>query len=213
MKESRCREVELPQVPHLGEGAPWIHTVCLVLSLHLCPRCLWLRLATLLVLTPRALAGLAWLGLSLPLPSLHPLQPLAKNRVEGGAREGRGTLLPPRLSSVAALGFPVACRPLSCTAGTLESSGSEVAVYALSCPTECGILVSQSGIELTSPILESRFVTNGPPGKSPKYTDLQCTVQRILNPPPGSRHRTFSSPRSLSVSLLSQYSSQWQPLF
>ena len=34
-------------------------------------------------------------------------------------------------------------------------------------PMACGILVSQPGFELASPALEGRFLTTGPPGKSP----------------------------------------------
>ena len=37
----------------------------------------------------------------------------------------------------------------------------------LSCPTACGILVPQPGIEPSSPELEGGFLTTGPPGKSP----------------------------------------------
>ena len=39
----------------------------------------------------------------------------------------------------------------------------------LSCPTACGILVLQPGIEPMSPALEGRFLTTGPPGKSPSF--------------------------------------------
>ena len=43
---------------------------------------------------------------------------------------------------------------------------SLVAALGLSCPAACGILVPQSGIEPTSPALEGRFFTTGPPGRS-----------------------------------------------
>ena len=43
---------------------------------------------------------------------------------------------------------------------------SLVAAHRLSCPTVCGILVPWPGIEPTSPALEGRFLTTGPPGKS-----------------------------------------------
>ena len=38
--------------------------------------------------------------------------------------------------------------------------------HGLSCPTACGILVSQPGIEPTFPALAGGFLTPGPPGKS-----------------------------------------------
>ena len=34
-------------------------------------------------------------------------------------------------------------------------------------PVACGLLVSQPGAEFMSPALEGRFLTTGPPGKSP----------------------------------------------
>ena len=39
-------------------------------------------------------------------------------------------------------------------------------VCELSCPTTCGIIVPQSGIEPTSPGLQGEFLTTEPPGKS-----------------------------------------------
>ena len=44
---------------------------------------------------------------------------------------------------------------------------SLVLARRLSCPTACGILVPRPGIEPVSPALEDRFLTTGPPGKSP----------------------------------------------
>ena len=44
---------------------------------------------------------------------------------------------------------------------------SLVAAHRLSCPTACRILVPCPGIEPMSPALEGRFLTTGPPGKSP----------------------------------------------
>ena len=44
--------------------------------------------------------------------------------------------------------------------GTLASV---VAAPSLSCPTACGILVSQPRIKPTSPALEGRVLTTGPP--------------------------------------------------
>ena len=43
---------------------------------------------------------------------------------------------------------------------------SLVVVRGLSCPTARGILVPRPGIEPASPVLEGRFFTTGPPGKS-----------------------------------------------
>ena len=43
---------------------------------------------------------------------------------------------------------------------------SVVVAHGLSCPTACGILVSQPGIEPTFPALAGGFLTPGPPGKS-----------------------------------------------
>ena len=48
--------------------------------------------------------------------------------------------------------------------------GSVVAACGLSCSLACGILVPQPGIEPTSPILPSRFLTLGLPGKSPLHS-------------------------------------------
>ena len=121
----------------------------------------------------------AWLGLVCP-PSLHPLQPLEeKHGVNEGQREGRETLLPPRPFLWLRWVF-VACSLLSCATWAPESSGSVVAECGLSCPAECGVLVPQSGVGLTSPALESRFLTTGPPEKCPKDTHLKYTVQWIL---------------------------------
>ena len=43
--------------------------------------------------------------------------------------------------------------------------GSLDVVSGLNCPTACGILVPQPGIEPTSPTLQGGFLTTGPPGK------------------------------------------------
>ena len=47
-----------------------------------------------------------------------------------------------------------------------EGAGSAVVVHRLSRPVACGTLVPQPGIKPTSPALEGRFLTTGPPGKS-----------------------------------------------
>ena len=44
--------------------------------------------------------------------------------------------------------------------------GSVVVAHGLSCLEACGILVPRPGIKPTSPALEGRFLTTGPPGKS-----------------------------------------------
>ena len=49
---------------------------------------------------------------------------------------------------------------------SLRHVSSVVVVHRLSCPTVCGILVPQPGIEPVSPALEGGFFTSGPPGKS-----------------------------------------------
>ena len=38
--------------------------------------------------------------------------------------------------------------------------------WGLSCPMACEILVPRPGMESTSPALQGRFSTTGPPGKS-----------------------------------------------
>ena len=55
----------------------------------------------------------------------------------------------------------------SCGAWALECAGSVVAARGLSCSAACGILLLRPGIEPVSPALEGRFLTTGPPGKSP----------------------------------------------
>ena len=49
---------------------------------------------------------------------------------------------------------------------------SAVAVHGLSCPAACGILVPRPGIEPASPALEGGFLTTGPPGKSPMFSNF-----------------------------------------
>ena len=55
----------------------------------------------------------------------------------------------------------------SCGAQASEHMGSVVVACGLSCSLACGILVTWSGIEFTSPALVGRFLTTGQPGKSP----------------------------------------------
>ena len=49
---------------------------------------------------------------------------------------------------------------------SLRHTSSVVVARGLSCPAACGILVPWPGIKPTSPALEGRFFTTGPPGKS-----------------------------------------------
>ena len=44
----------------------------------------------------------------------------------------------------------------------------------LSCPTACGILVPQAGIEPTSPALEGRFLTTGPSRSEERRVGKEC---------------------------------------
>ena len=54
----------------------------------------------------------------------------------------------------------------SCGLWVPECTGSVVEVLELGCPAACGILVPWPRIEPSSPALEGRFLTTGPPGKS-----------------------------------------------
>ena len=73
-----------------------------------------------------------------------------------------------RLLQLRRVSSPVVAHGLQSTwAQQLQRMGSLVAARRVSCPTACGILVPQLGIEHTSPALEGRFLTTGPPGKSP----------------------------------------------
>ena len=89
----------------------------------------------------------------------------------GSQLQHAGSLLQHVRSFVVVCGlFIVACGLLSsCGAGALEHAGLVVAARRLSCFTACGILVPQPGIKPTSPALEGRFLTTGPPGKSPVF--------------------------------------------
>ena len=50
---------------------------------------------------------------------------------------------------------------------SLRCMGLVVVVLRLSCSMACEILVPQPGTEPMSPAWEGRFLTTGPPGKSP----------------------------------------------
>ena len=56
---------------------------------------------------------------------------------------------------------------LGCTDSPLVRSDLVVAARGLSCPRACRILVPQPGIKLSSPTLQGRFLTTGPPEKFP----------------------------------------------
>ena len=47
--------------------------------------------------------------------------------------------------------------------------GPVVAAHGLSCPSACGVLVPLPGIQPSPTALEGRFLTTGPPGKSPQW--------------------------------------------
>ena len=56
---------------------------------------------------------------------------------------------------------------------------SLVAAGSLCCPMGCGILVPQLGVKPMSPALEDRFLTTGPPGKSPRLTAILVLFANI----------------------------------
>ena len=72
-----------------------------------------------------------------------------------------GAWAPECVGSVAVWGLS------SCGVWAPECVGSLVAAHRLSCPAARGILVPWPGIKPASPALEGRFLTTGPPGKSP----------------------------------------------
>ena len=74
----------------------------------------------------------------------------------------RSSLQRAGFSLVVARGFSLS----SCGTWAPGCLGSVVVAYGLSCPSACGILVPQPGIELMSPALEGEFFTTGPWGKS-----------------------------------------------
>ena len=55
----------------------------------------------------------------------------------------------------------------SCRAMAPQCTGSGVVAHGPNCSAACGILVPGPGIEHVSPALAGKFLTNGPPGKSP----------------------------------------------
>ena len=72
-----------------------------------------------------------------------------------------------------------------CTGSLLQHMGCSLfAVCWLSCPMACGVLVPWLGIEPSSPALEGRFLTTGPPGKS---QEVICGIFNLLDDR-GKRH-------------------------
>ena len=69
----------------------------------------------------------------------------------------------------AALSLSRVVRGLSCGRHTLHCGvqASLLVAHRLSCPAAHGLLIPQPGIEPMCPALEDRFLTAGPPGKSP----------------------------------------------
>ena len=91
----------------------------------------------------------------------------AFSRQREGATPRCGDGLPIMVASLCCGAQAVECSGFSnCGSWALES-GSVVIAHHLSRPLTCGILVLQPGIKLVSPALTGRFLTTGPPGKSP----------------------------------------------
>ena len=65
-----------------------------------------------------------------------------------------------------AASFLVGHRPLAAE-HRLSSTNSVVVEHGLSCPSACGILLPQPGIECAFPALQGGVLTTGPPGKRP----------------------------------------------
>ena len=60
-------------------------------------------------------------------------------------------------------GFSLQCVALHCS-----TQASLVVAHKLSCPSACGILVPQPGVEPMIPAMEGGFLTTEPPKKSPE---------------------------------------------
>ena len=73
-------------------------------------------------------------------------------------------------------------------AGSLQHAGW----HRFSCPVACGILDPQSGIKPTLPALESKFLTTGPPRKSPRISEFVFSQESV----------SFSSGRTVAICLL-----------
>ena len=90
-------------------------------------------------------------------------------------KDGKAGLLQPTASQRAAhdlateeqLGLSCGTQALCHGAWALKCLSLVAVAFRLSCPEACGILAPEPGIKPVSPALEGRFLTTGPPGKSP----------------------------------------------
>ena len=71
-----------------------------------------------------------------------------------------------------------------CAGSPLSGPASLVVAHRFSCPTTCRILVPLPGIKPVSPALEGRFLTTGPPGKSPCLSSDSGTTSHSGTPSP-----------------------------
>ena len=75
-----------------------------------------------------------------------------------------------------------------------RSFGLSSCSIGLGCSTTCGMLVPRPGIEPISPAVQGRFLTTGPPGKSPtvsvkppsSYPDSLPRLHLLVSLPPAS---------------------------
>ena len=74
-------------------------------------------------------------------------------------------------------------------------SASFVLAHGLSCPVACGILVPRPQNKPTSPALQGRFVTSGPPGKPPCWGIFHGSQASLLFPSLGRYQQGCMSPK------------------
>ena len=75
----------------------------------------------------------------------------------------------------------MACEIFLRSCGSFHCSSLILIVdYGLRCFVACGILVPRPGIEPVSPVLESRFLTTGPPGKPHIFSYCFLTIFTVL---------------------------------
>ena len=79
--------------------------------------------------------------------------------------------------------FVVLCVVFCCGTWSLKCVSSVVVLHRLSCPSACEILVPQTGIEPTSPALQGRLLTTGPPGKSWEQISYTRHFDQLLGYP------------------------------
>ena len=98
----------------------------------------------------------------------------------------------------------VAARRIFVGSWGIFSLGSQalLAEHGLRYPTGHRILVPWPVIELTSPTLQGRFLTIGPPGKSHKYNTNHTGVLRKLKEMAGFKGLTGSHPRETILLML-----------